>query len=229
MQFESGNIYHIYNQGNNRQKIFFKRENYFFFLQKLELHVLPYADILAWCLMPNHFHFMIYLKELELDAKSEDSSGATLSSGPGSTLSSLGTIKINEASMQSRTRTSHRMRSFNTSIGIMLASYTRAINMQEKNSGSLFRKETKAINITKVDKITPSWITSMGITQINLGFPEKQYPTICFNYILKNPVKDRLVQKAEDWEFSSYRDLIGMRNGKLINVNKIKELGLIII
>ncbi len=31
MQFEEGHIYHIYNQGNNRQKIFFERENYLFF------------------------------------------------------------------------------------------------------------------------------------------------------------------------------------------------------
>jgi len=61
MQFEAGNIYHIYNQGNNRQKIFFERENYLFFLKKIKTHVVPYADILAWCLMPNHFHLMAYV------------------------------------------------------------------------------------------------------------------------------------------------------------------------
>lgn len=52
MQFEDGHIYHIYNQGNNRQKIFFDRENYLFFLRKVKTYILPYADIFAWCLYP---------------------------------------------------------------------------------------------------------------------------------------------------------------------------------
>jgi len=60
MNFETGNLYHIYNQGNNRQKIFFSRENYLFFLNKIKTHILPHADIVAWCLLPNHFHLMVY-------------------------------------------------------------------------------------------------------------------------------------------------------------------------
>ena len=64
MNFESGNLYHIYNQGNNRQQLFFSRENYLFFLKKIKKHILPHADILAWCLMPNHFHLMIYVKDV---------------------------------------------------------------------------------------------------------------------------------------------------------------------
>ena len=59
MQFEEGHIYHIYNQGNNRQKIFFERENYLFFLKKMGEHLLPHCNILAWCLMPNHFHLIL--------------------------------------------------------------------------------------------------------------------------------------------------------------------------
>ena len=66
MQFEKDHIYHIYNQGNNRQKIFFDRENYLFFLQKMNDYLLPYCDIMAWCLMPNHFHWMVYVREAEL-------------------------------------------------------------------------------------------------------------------------------------------------------------------
>ena len=34
MYFEKDTLYHIYNQGNNKQKIFFNRENYLFFLKK---------------------------------------------------------------------------------------------------------------------------------------------------------------------------------------------------
>ena len=34
MQFQAGHTYHIYNQGNNWEKIFFNRENYLFFYQE---------------------------------------------------------------------------------------------------------------------------------------------------------------------------------------------------
>ena len=59
MHFDPGNVYHLYNRGNERQKIFFNRENYLFFLKKVKKEWLPYTDILTYCLMPNHFHFMI--------------------------------------------------------------------------------------------------------------------------------------------------------------------------
>lgn len=152
----------------------------------------------------------IGLTVLKTGAKSSEE--ALIVASPGATLS--------------RARTPPRMMSFNRSIGIMLASYTRAANNQEGRSGSLFRKETKAIDINKIDKITPAWTTSMGITRINIGIPEKQYPNICFNYIHNNPVKDGLVTTPGDWEFSSYRDFIGIRDGRLINREKIKELKL---
>lgn len=32
MRFKPGKLYHVYNQGNNRQPIFFSRENYFYIL-----------------------------------------------------------------------------------------------------------------------------------------------------------------------------------------------------
>ncbi len=62
MDFEKGNIYHVYNQGNNKQLIFFSRRNYEYFLRKIRLYIIPYADILAWCLMPNHFHLMLFVR-----------------------------------------------------------------------------------------------------------------------------------------------------------------------
>jgi len=198
MQFESNHLFHIFNQGNNRQKIFFERENYLFFLQKIRVHVMPFADILAWCLMPNHFHLMVYVNQVEIP---EISPGAT----------------------QSRTRTKI---SFNQSLGIMLASYTRAINKQQDWTGSLFRCETKAVCLTDPKGISPNWITEMGVTRFIVDNPEKEYPNVCFNYILKNPVKDGLVKRTEEWEFSSYSDFMGIRNGKLINRNRIQEFGL---
>ena len=66
MNFEKNRIYHVYNQGNNRKKIFLTRSNYQLFHQKMDKFICPYADILAWCLMPNHFHLMILVKDAEI-------------------------------------------------------------------------------------------------------------------------------------------------------------------
>lgn len=60
MEFLENDLYHIYNRGNNKQRIFFKPDNYLFFLNKVRKYIQPHCDILAWCLMPNHFHFLIY-------------------------------------------------------------------------------------------------------------------------------------------------------------------------
>jgi len=73
VQFVKGYLYHIYNQGNNKQNIFFFKENYLFFLRKIRTFILPYADILSWCLTPNHFHLMVLVNEVELVVDSSKS------------------------------------------------------------------------------------------------------------------------------------------------------------
>jgi putative transposase len=60
MEFLENEQYHVYNRGNNQQRIFFNPGNYLYFLKKIRIHILPLCDILAYCLMPNHFHFQIY-------------------------------------------------------------------------------------------------------------------------------------------------------------------------
>lgn len=59
MNFEPQHIYHIYNQGNNKQQLFSTHEDYKAFLKLFKFYAIPYCDVLAWCLLPNHFHFMV--------------------------------------------------------------------------------------------------------------------------------------------------------------------------
>jgi len=54
--------YHIYNRGNNYEKIFFEEMNYHFFLKKYEHYISDYADTLSYCLLNNHFHLVIKTK-----------------------------------------------------------------------------------------------------------------------------------------------------------------------
>ncbi len=67
MHFEKGNLYHVYNMGNNSQKLFFNEGNYLYFLQKVKNDIKPNCEILAYCLMPNHFHFMILANEKSVE------------------------------------------------------------------------------------------------------------------------------------------------------------------
>jgi REP element-mobilizing transposase RayT len=83
--FAPGAIFHIYNRGNNKEKIFFDEQDYKALLFRLglclgfteeelnqeKLIAMPYSriritdmnksnfKIFAFCLMPNHFHFLI--------------------------------------------------------------------------------------------------------------------------------------------------------------------------
>lgn len=60
---EGGYFYHIYNRGNNKQKVFIEEKNYTYFLRLLKKHLLPVAEIYCYCLLPNHFHILLKIKE----------------------------------------------------------------------------------------------------------------------------------------------------------------------
>ncbi len=180
MHFEPGEVYHLYNRGNNRQHIFFNDKNYLYLLTKIRNEWKDYCEILCYCLMPNHFHFMIIPNKegcIEL------------------------TIGSNLSSMQKLSK----------AIGKTLSSYTKAINIQNKTTGNLFQKKTKAKLIDK----NIGLINNLKITD---------YLITCFYYIHLNPLNAKLVTNLKDWPFSSWVDYAGLRNGSLCNKNRLFEL-----
>jgi len=62
-ELKSEQYYHIYNCGINGENLFREKENYDSFLSLMDKYILPVADLLAWVLMPNHFHFLVRIKE----------------------------------------------------------------------------------------------------------------------------------------------------------------------
>jgi putative transposase len=167
MNFKAGNLYHVYNRGNNRQTIFFKHDNYLYFLRKVRKYMVPHCEIIAYVLMPNHFHFLIYA-----DERSEGRVDKML-------------ITQNVLS---------------NGIRLLLSSFTKGINKQESKTGNLIQQKTKAKSVFDFDN------------------PEvSNYAGICFHYIHNNPVASGFVDNIRDWEYSSYPDYAGLRNGSLCN------------
>ncbi|TAH19386.1 MAG: transposase [Cytophagales bacterium] len=124
--------------------------------------VFPNCNIVAYSLMPNHFHFLLDITEQS------------------TAMIQLGGIKIDKITNGFR---------------LALSEYAQDFNKKYKRSGSLFRQKTK----------------SKCLTDNN----SHNYPFICFHYIHQNPLKANLVQRMEDWEYSSFRDYVKVRNGTL--------------
>ena len=61
---EPGVTYHIYNRGNNRETIFIEERNYAYFMRLYNKYISPIVDTFAYCLMPNHFHFLLRIRDL---------------------------------------------------------------------------------------------------------------------------------------------------------------------
>ena len=154
MEFAPQTLYHFYNRGNQSQTIFPQKRNYDFFLKKAEKELCPFVDVIAYCLMPNHFHFLIYTHEI------------------------------------------FESRELSEGVRILLSSFTRAIQKQEGFTGSLFQQNSKAKELTDFN-----------------------YATTCLHYIHQNPLKARLVNKLEDWQYSSFFEY--WKERKFVNV----ELG----
>jgi REP element-mobilizing transposase RayT len=60
-----GQYYHIYNCGINGEPLFREETNYKHFLRLYEKYIEPVADTFAWCLMGNHFHLLVRIKDVD--------------------------------------------------------------------------------------------------------------------------------------------------------------------
>ncbi|MBN1494116.1 transposase [Candidatus Peregrinibacteria bacterium] len=60
----SHTFYHIYNRGVSKQKIFLIEADYRYFMYKLAIFKHKYyIKMIKFCVMPNHFHLLIYTQE----------------------------------------------------------------------------------------------------------------------------------------------------------------------
>ena len=64
MKIEAGKLYHIYTRGNNRKRVFYDRIHYLWFTDKLNRMIRQsFINCLCYCLMPNHFHLLLWFPQ----------------------------------------------------------------------------------------------------------------------------------------------------------------------
>lgn len=60
-----GTFFHIYNRGNNCENIFFQERNYAYFMELWWKHTYQIAETWTYCLLRNHFHAVVFIKNEE--------------------------------------------------------------------------------------------------------------------------------------------------------------------
>ncbi len=71
--FQPGQCYHFYNRGNNREAVFFERDNYLYFLRGIKKYLRARLKILAYCLMPTHYHMLARVRAIQTSEVSQTS------------------------------------------------------------------------------------------------------------------------------------------------------------
>ena len=206
---EPDKSYHIFNRGNEGRPIFFQDKNYQYFLDKYKIYMNGYFDTHAYCLLPNHFHLAVrlknqndilqfgkkhfsnvsksYLKEhwpKNIEAENSDSNYQQLSN---QAFLSNYFLKEDVSLFLHRLAiwtVSERFRRF-------LLGYAKAINVQQKRHGSLFQKLFRR-------KLIPTGFSRSLIA-----------------YIHRNPVHHGYCSQLENYRWSSYLPLLESNNNWL--------------
>ena len=96
-----GQFYHIYDRGNNAETLFREERNYPYFLKLDAQYVEPVAETYAYCLMPNHFHLLVRIKDQDKDRQSLEDCRSLVASHAFAVLFSTYTKAFNKAYQRS--------------------------------------------------------------------------------------------------------------------------------
>ena len=58
-----GQYFHMHNRGVNSEDLFKEERNYYYFLQQYKFYCSDVLETLAYSLLKNHFHLLVYIKE----------------------------------------------------------------------------------------------------------------------------------------------------------------------
>lgn len=166
---EFGQYYHIYHRGNNGNDVFLEDENYPYFLKLYAKYVEPIADTYAWCLMKNHFHFLVRIREKDEIVSSN------------LTYNTTDKPKVIEPYRQF----SH-----------WLNAYTQGINKRHRRTGSLFERKFERKLVTS-ETYLKQLIYYIHNNPVHHGALQEMglYPWSSYNDVLSN--QPTMIQRKE--------------------------------
>ncbi len=188
---KSDKFYHIYNHGIGNDAIFFNDDNYCYFLKKFAEFVSPIANTYAYCLMPNHFHFLIQIKsEKEVFQFLKESNKLpdeeiTLT---GFKALSGGIAEVDFFSLHISKQFSHFFNGYSQALN----GYSQALNKQQSRKGNLFIRSFKRKEIVSCE-----YLKSLIL------------------FIHSNPLHHGFKESISDWKYSSYSSLVSEKQTQL--------------
>ncbi len=135
----NGGIFHVYNRTNNKEILFKTDANRLYFLTQYAKYLQPFLDTFCWCLLPNHFHFLVRVKTTEEIKK-------YLNSKPSESMKSLEEEYLEDGAITELLLELEWKRFF--------TSYSMAFNKQHERKGNLFHRPFKRIEINKETHFT---------------------------------------------------------------------------
>ena len=130
--------YHVFNRGINGTRIFTKKGNADYFLEKYIKYILPIADTYAYVLMGNHFHFLIKTKsEAEIREFYRGTNADRV----------LNPVSVCTNVTQDKTASFIISKQFSN----LFNTYAQAINKQDERTGGLFETPFRRIPIDSMD------------------------------------------------------------------------------
>jgi len=173
---ETETFYHIYNHANGDENMFRTEENYFYFLKRYAQYVNPIADTYAYCLMPNHFHFLVRIKEnasikITLESMKKDLTGFE-------NLSGLVSKQFSN----------------------LFNAYSKAFNQMYERKGSLFNRPFKNIEVKDITYFT-KLVHYIHANPVHHGFVKSMddWPYSSYSSFISN--KNTMLKREEvlDW------------------------------
>ncbi len=124
---EADCFFHIYNRGNDGINIIYEEENYAYFLRRFDNYLSDYLQVYSYCLLPNHFHFLVKIKNEKTILKA-----AKKIKGIDAIIKNAIKAEVDVVAAI----VSEQFRRF-------FMAYSKAVNKQERRHGSLFTKRFK--------------------------------------------------------------------------------------
>jgi len=125
-------FYHIFNCANGSERMFRNNENYAYFLRRYNKYIDPVVKTYAYCLMPNHFHLLVRVRD---EGELMDAYEEKLRTD----LPKFGTLEGRREAISNF---------ISKQFANFFSSYTQAYNKMYKRKGSLFIKNFNRLPIT---------------------------------------------------------------------------------